>query len=585
MESFAGIFSNAWALALVVIFFGGSIFVHEFGHYLAAKWRGMKVVRFSIGFGPKIYSRMGKDGCEYAVSLLPLGGYVALPQIADLGAIEGESGACANLPKASCADKIIVGAAGALFNIVFAVFLAAAVWIAGIEKNAAYETTVIGYIPETIADIDGAEIPSPAKKAGLREGDKILSIDGSSVKNFAEIAELVAVGSGRGRDGKPSAALKIERGGKILDITVSPELLKTNLATGDEIRAIGVSPAMEIRVGAAMKGSPAEAAGLMRGDVITELGGKKLFSNGQLGALLDALPSGAAAKITVMRGGEKLEKNITPKKIALTKPLLRVCADAGSEASFFISNSQDPKSARGIPKVLSAKGAAFSAMSAGDMLCSVNGETPDTLEALKAALYERGRNNFSLARAQAEFFDVPLSAPISAKIEPPKTKAMLGISIEPATRVFHPSIAEQFADSISRTCNALSGLVAPTSDIGIKSLAGPVDIGRVIYQLSLTDFMLVLSFAVLLNVNLAILNLLPLPVLDGGHILLAVLEKIRGKPVPSGIVVGLHLCFTLALLSLMLYIVYSGFMRWEGDSKFEAAESAVAEFYIKDIKF
>src|SRR3954470_9286521 len=85
------VLANLWVLFLVVLLFGGSIFVHELGHFLAARRRGVHVERFSIGFGPAIWSRRGKDGVEYRVSWFPLGGYVLLPQLADLGALEGES--------------------------------------------------------------------------------------------------------------------------------------------------------------------------------------------------------------------------------------------------------------------------------------------------------------------------------------------------------------------------------------------------------------------------------------------------------------------------------------------------------------
>src|SRR5438477_6109010 len=88
---FQSLFSSLWSVFLIVLFFGGSIFVHELGHFLAARRRGVRVERFSIGFGPAIWSRRGKDGVEYRLSWFPLGGYVLLPQLADLGPIEGES--------------------------------------------------------------------------------------------------------------------------------------------------------------------------------------------------------------------------------------------------------------------------------------------------------------------------------------------------------------------------------------------------------------------------------------------------------------------------------------------------------------
>src|SRR5882672_10972273 len=108
--------SNVWAIFLVVVFFGGSIFVHELGHFLAARRRGVHVERFSIGFGPAIWSWRGKDGVEYRIAWFPLGGYVLLPQLADLGPIEGESVAdVAKLPPVSYTTKMIVFVAGAAF--------------------------------------------------------------------------------------------------------------------------------------------------------------------------------------------------------------------------------------------------------------------------------------------------------------------------------------------------------------------------------------------------------------------------------------------------------------------------------------
>ena len=119
-------------ILLVVLFFGGSIFVHELGHFLAARKRGLKVERFSIGFGPRLFGWTGKDGVDYRVSLIPLGGYVALPQLADMQGIEGENSDDAEaLPKISYADKMIVSVMGAVFNVIFAFVLATILWFTG----------------------------------------------------------------------------------------------------------------------------------------------------------------------------------------------------------------------------------------------------------------------------------------------------------------------------------------------------------------------------------------------------------------------------------------------------------------------
>ena len=118
LEQFFSLLDSARGIAVIVLFFGGSIFVHELGHFLAAKWRGLRVERFSIGFGPKVFGWTGKDGVDYRISLLPLGGYVAIPELADMELIEGKSSQNSEADgvpakKISYTDKVIVFAAGA----------------------------------------------------------------------------------------------------------------------------------------------------------------------------------------------------------------------------------------------------------------------------------------------------------------------------------------------------------------------------------------------------------------------------------------------------------------------------------------
>ncbi|MDY5582911.1 MAG: site-2 protease family protein [Candidatus Merdousia sp.] len=586
MGEFADIFSNTWAFALVMLFFGGSIFVHELGHFLAARMRGLKILRFSIGFGPKLFSAKGRDGCEYIISLLPFGGYVALPQLADMGALEGgKGGETEKLPKASCADKIIVSAAGAFFNLLFAAALAAIVWAMGIKQSAAMESTTVGFVANEITDVDGNKHESPAKLAGLHEGDKIVSIDGRKVGDFSQIVELVAIGSGRDADGKPAASIEIGRDGKILNVKINPILIKTNISTGDEIRMIGVSPAAPMTVGKIMPNSPAEKAGIKVGDEVVGIDGRRIFSNAQLGAYLDSLKDGATVKLEILRGGAKTEISAKPQRVKLTKSLatLEIPDEKGS-VSFMVSNRENPKSDTGLLKVFSVKRGAevFDKFAVGDTLYALDGREINSLARLEAAV-NGAKTRSRLDMLGAQMYDVSMPISAKAEIEPPQTRNMIGYMLAPSTITAHPTIAEQFGDSLSRTYNALSSLVNPKSDVGIKSLAGPVDIGRVIYKLSLTDFALVLSFAVLLNVNLAILNMLPIPVLDGGHILFALLEKLRGKPLPPSFFAAVQGGFSVMLLALMAFVVYNGFMRWSGDSKLESGENS--EYYLNEIKF
>ncbi len=127
---------------LVLFFFGLTIFIHELGHFVVAKRRGMKIERFSVGFGPKIWGYK-KDGIDYRVSWFPFGGYVALPQMSPMETIEGETESKSDeLPSVSPSSKFLVAIAGPSMNIVLAALLATILWGVGMPTNLA----VVGWV-------------------------------------------------------------------------------------------------------------------------------------------------------------------------------------------------------------------------------------------------------------------------------------------------------------------------------------------------------------------------------------------------------------------------------------------------------
>src|SRR5438105_12502644 len=155
----------------VLILFNLLIVVHELGHFLAARWRGLYIEKFGVWFGKPLWKKT-INGVQYSLGSLPFGGFVALPQLAPMDIIEGKADLDrARLPRISALDKIIVAVAGPLFSLLLALCFAVIVWAVGHPVSEAGSTSVIGCVTPD----------SPAQKVGLPPGDRILSIQGKPV--------------------------------------------------------------------------------------------------------------------------------------------------------------------------------------------------------------------------------------------------------------------------------------------------------------------------------------------------------------------------------------------------------------------
>ncbi|MEY2881549.1 MAG: hypothetical protein RLZZ15_3929, partial [Verrucomicrobiota bacterium] len=255
-----------------------SIFVHELGHFLVARWRGLVVPRFSIfGIGKPIISRTWR-GVEFCICWLPIGAYVMVPQLSDLGDFEGEVPEEAKkLPPADYVSKVLVAIAGPAANVLLALVLGTVVWSVGYRVPVETNRTEIGEVAREIRTAAGKTVAGPAAAAGLQLGDVITHVDGRPVANFQELFTAVALGSQVATDGRRMAELTIRRGGATLNRQVFPE------TTGnDSIRDIGISPRSDLVVDRVMPNSAAAKAGLLAGDRVVSVDGRMLSRRDEL---------------------------------------------------------------------------------------------------------------------------------------------------------------------------------------------------------------------------------------------------------------------------------------------------------------
>ncbi len=262
MSTLSSILQVILLIFAVVMGFNLIIFVHELGHFLAAKWRGLQIDRFQIWFGTPIWKKT-IGGVQYGLGWIPAGGFVALPQMAPMEALEGGSKDGKPLPPISPLDKIIVAFAGPLFSMLLALLSAVVVW--GVGKPADFiPTQVIGTVLEG----------SPAEKAGIQPGDKILAINGSPVNGFAGSLESITEGIilSKGKQ----IEFTVERPGSAEPIKLisSFETEKTKWFQRGGLRQVGVGPEIDhIGISSIVEGSPAEKVGFKSGDILVSMNG------------------------------------------------------------------------------------------------------------------------------------------------------------------------------------------------------------------------------------------------------------------------------------------------------------------------
>lgn len=455
MELLNEILGSIWWLIVAI---GILVTFHEYGHFLIARTLGVKVLRFSVGFGPALWSRTARDGVEYVIAAIPLGGYVKM-----LDEREGEVDSAEKhlaFNRQGVWSRIAIVAAGPVFNLIFTVL---AFWF----------MFMIGVL--TLRPVLG-EVSGIAARAGLEPEQEISAVSGKTTRSWSDVV-LALIGPAL--DQEPVALTVTTQGGEQRRVELPLDQLPAQFDEEQLLSAVGIQPGgpeLEPVVGEVSPGSPAADAGLQAGDRIVALNGEPLE---RWSALQEAVTAGGEAgeplKLGVVRGTDRLSVSLTPE-----------WRDPGSgEARYLIGISSQPVD-------------------------------QDVL---------------------SRYFVTQRYGPVSA---------------------FGEALHET-GEITSATLHLLWRMVS--GQMSADSLSGPITIAR--YADSAADLGLsrFLYFLALLSLSLAILNLLPIPILDGGHLLYYLIELFKGSPVSERAqMVGQYMGLVL-LAGLMGLAFYNDIMR------------------------
>ncbi|MFT3709519.1 MAG: RIP metalloprotease RseP [Archangium sp.] len=502
-------------LIYTAIFLGVLVTVHEAGHYFAAKWSNVRVLKFSIGFGPRLIGfRRGET--DYQISIFPLGGYVQMAGMQP-GEDVAEEDAARTYLGAPWWKRVFISVAGPIANLIFPIIALFFVYL--------------GDSTDFVPRVGHVEPDSPAAVAGLRPGDLVLSIDGTPIKTFSELSKIA------GASADKQLTLIVDRDGKQETLKVTPANVETlGLIEVQRKGRMGISLYEQATVLGVPAGSAADAAGLKTFDRVLTVDGAAVRTIRELEAAL--AKASETTQLEVVRFESKSAGVVSPEVVKASVTLGsgtgldRMGAERG-EAYVWEVRPNTPAAALGL-KV-------------GDRFTMVGGQNVHSVGAVEDRMALARKRRLDIAwvsgsetktgavgplapEGNAKYCMAPTDFGVRFGAPGLPMKALAGETVN-----IHFGPGEAMMASLKKLPEGvmLIGRIfskLPTGEVPLESMGGPLQIAQIASQTAEQGLDAFLSAMAIVSVNLALVNLLPIPILDGFNILLAFWEAIRRRP-------------------------------------------------------
>ena len=536
-----------------VVLVGVLVSVHELGHFALAKAFGVKVLRFSVGFGPKI-AGFTSNGTEYVLGAIPLGGYVKLLGDTPHDVVR-ESERSQSLDEQPVYRRVLIVAAGPAMNLLFPLLLFFLVHLGdGLQTPA----TVGTVFPDRPAD--GVLLP----------GDRVLAVDGAAIETFDQLRRVVRESPRRPLE------LRVEREGEEHSLVLTPVATRRALELGrsEEVGRLGIDPYHRLAVVGVHEGSAAYQAGLRSFDRIVAVGGEPVDRWIDLERALEGRRG--AVPLTYLRGESVSLGGIAA--LEVHRPRVANVRTPPGGGSLLVRAGLETGELY-VREVIAGSAEDAIGIRPGDRLLALDGRPLRIWAGYLAALEaEPDRAHQLLWRRGGELHQGTLQLPRDRGI----TEAGLPYErIRVGLRPWLPARSEPLVETPNRIVHAVTRALERTGEmlsltfysvvrllqgqLSVESLGGPLtifDAAGDAAREGATNYLVLMAF---ISVNLAVLNLLPIPLLDGGHLLFFLIEGITRRKLPQKLRARAALMGLILLIGLTLLAVKNDLTRAFGD--------------------